>query len=152
MVLGATAGLAGLLAVFGPSEPSEAANQTMVLAGETNRYQQLQFTVQGTSVRGLYPGAVKQIHLKIINPYGFDLTIQKLQGKVETASRRECSPSAENIQIGEFTGRLPFVVPARSRATLSGALPITMPKWATAKCADTRFKIALAGTGAKASR
>jgi hypothetical protein len=149
------AGVVGLLAAFGPARPPSVDEPTVYLVSRNDHrgyHQQVQFTVEGTSVRGLYPGAVKEIKLKISNPYSFALRIHALSGKVTATSRRGCAVSAANLRIMDYTGRLPVTVPARSRTVLTGAMPVTMPREATAKCADTRFTIMLSGTGAKAPR
>ena len=151
----ALAGLAGMLAAFGPARPQRADEPTLFLVSRDDRHgyrPDVEFTVEGTSVRGLYPGAVKNIKLSIVNPYGFALQIRSLTGKVRATSRRECAVSSDNLQVRNYTGRLPYTVPARSRAQLNGSLPITMPRQATARCAGTRFTIVLSGTGTKASR
>ncbi|MFI7540959.1 hypothetical protein [Actinoplanes sp. NPDC049599] len=148
---GAVAGLIGLLAAFGPARPQSAAEPTLFLMSH-GRQLDARFTVTGTSVRGLYPGAVKQLQLTIANPYRFALQIRSLSGRVGATSRRGCAVSAANLQVQRYTGRLPVTVPARGRTVLSGTLPITMPRQATAKCADTRFTIILSGTGTKAAR
>ena len=151
----AVAGLAGLLAAFGPARLPGADEPTLFLASGNDRhgYQpQVQFTIEGTSVRGLYPGAVKEIKLKITNPYSFALRIHSLSGKVISTSRRGCYVSPSNVRVLDYTGRLPATVQGRSRTALTGFLPIMMPRQATPKCADTRFTILLSGTGTKATR
>jgi hypothetical protein len=150
----AAAGLVGLLGAFGPVQPQSADEPTLYLVSFDGRhnYTQMQFAVEGSSVQGLYPGAVKEIKLKISNPYSFALRIHTLSGKVIATSRRGCAVSKANLRVKEYIGRLPVTVPARSRTVLTGALPITMPREATANCADTRFTILLYGTGMKASR
>jgi hypothetical protein len=151
----AAVAMVGLLAAFGPARPQSADEPTLFLVSRDDRHgyrPDVEFTVEGTSVRGLYPGAVKNIKLNIINPYGFALQIRSLTGKVRATSRRECTVSSDNLQVRDFTGRLPYTVPARSRAQLSGSLPISMPRQASARCAGTRFTIVLSGTGTKASR
>jgi hypothetical protein len=152
-VAAAVIGLVGLLAAFSPTLPQGAGEPTLLLvAGDGHRRSEVRFTVAGTSVRGLYPGAVKQIRLRIVNPYGFALRIQSLSGKVTATSRRTCAATGANLQIRPYTGRLPLTVPARARTEFDGALPVTMPSTATAGCASTRFTIVLLGTGTKASR
>jgi hypothetical protein len=149
------AGLVGLLAAFGPTRAPNADASTLSLVSQSDRrghQPDVRFTVEGTSVRGLHPGAVKAIKLKIINPYGFALRVHHLGGEVTGTSRRECVANSTNLQVRQYSGRLPFTVPARSRAVLTGSLPITMPRQASPKCADTRFTIALSGTGTKATR
>ncbi len=151
----ALAGLAGLLAAFGPARPQSAEEPTLFLVSGNDRHSypsHVQFTVEGASVRGLYPGAVKEMKLRIANPYSFALQIRSLSGKVSATSRRGCSVSSANLRVQGYTGRLPVTVPARSRTVLDGWLPITMPRQATARCADTRFTVILSGTGTKATR
>ena len=103
-------------------------------------------------MRGLHPGAVKAIKLKIVNPYGFALRVHHLGGEVTGTSRRQCAANGTNLRVREYTGRLPSYGAGRSRAVLTGSLPITMPRQASPKCADTRFTIVLSGTGTKATR
>lgn len=151
----ATAGMVGLLAAFGPPQPQDAGAPTLSLISRDDHRDHrpdVEFTVEGTSVRGLYPGAVREIKLSITNPYRFDLQIRSLSGRVQATSRRGCAVSRANLQIREYTGRLPYTVPARGRAHLTGVLPIAMPRQATARCAGTRFTIVLSGTGTKATR
>ncbi|MGX6602352.1 hypothetical protein ACWKSP_09495 [Micromonosporaceae bacterium Da 78-11] len=112
----------------------------------------MHFTLDGRSVRGLYPGATKPMRLTVINPYGFRLRLQRLSGNVKASSQRGCSPTSTNLVVKDYSGRLPVTVEARGRITLSGEIPVFMPRSASQKCAGAHFTILISGLGSKASQ
>jgi hypothetical protein len=79
--------MVGLLAAFGPPKPQDTGAPTLSLVSRDGHRPDAEFTVEGTSVRGLYPGAVREIKLSITNPYRFDLQIRSLSGRVRATSR-----------------------------------------------------------------
>jgi hypothetical protein len=123
-----------------------------VLVGKSEPHGRVRFGVDGASVGGLYPGAVKRIKLTVVNPFGYRLRLRSLSGRVVSTSRPGCPATAASLVVESYTGRLPLTLQARSRTGLTGSIPITMPKDATPRCSNTRFVISLIGTGEKASR
>ena len=107
----------------------------------------LRFALEGKPVRGLHPGAVRQMKITVSNPLGSPLRLDRVTGTVVSSGRRGCPATAENIQVQTYNGRLPATVAAHGRTVLDGTIPVTMPAGATAQCAGARFTISLAGTG-----
>jgi hypothetical protein len=125
---------------------------TLVLASPVGQTQyNVRFTITGKSVQGLYPGANKKIELTISNPYGFDLVLQRVEGRLVATSRRRCSPDPSHLAVRKYVGKLPVTLRAHSRTT-AGTLPVEMPKDAPVRCADTKFTIAISGTARRAGR
>jgi hypothetical protein len=151
--VGVAATLAGVLAAATAAQSSGASDGTILaLASHSGQTQyRVQFSVDGKSVKGLYPGAVKKIQLKISNPYGFDLVLQRVEGRLVSTSRRRCSPGPAHLVVRKYLGPLPVTLRAHSRLTI-GTLPVAMPKDAPAKCAGTTFTIAISGTAKRTGR
>lgn len=152
--LATAAGLVAVLAGVGSASGGTGEDGVFVLVGRDDRRgsADVGFVVNGTSVRGLYPGATKTITLRVRNPYPFKLTVDALGGKVVRASRRGCAPTAANVVVNAYRGKLPITVGPHSDAVLPGGLPIVMPSGASPKCSATSFDIALRGHGKKAAR
>lgn len=149
----ATATLVTALVVAGGSSPGEPREQAMVLThGGRDSDGNVRFTLSGHPVTGLYPGATRQIKVTVINPFGFPLSLQTLDGHLVGTNRRGCPATRAALRVAAYTGRLPVTIKPYGRSTLPGSIPVTMPRDATPKCANTKFQISLAGTGRKAGR
>jgi hypothetical protein len=153
---GAAAVVAGVLLAVAPSPPAtQDEDEAMVLVGGRggdHHGAPMYFVLEGKPVRGLYPGAVRQMKITVFNPLGAKLRVQQVSGKVTSSSRRGCPASTASLVVRPFTGVLPVVVPARGRTTLTGALPIAMPGGASEKCAGVRFTISVSATGYRVDR
>ncbi len=153
---GAVAMLAGVLLAVAPDAPDTAAeDEAMVLVGGhggDHRGGPMYFVLEGKPVRNLYPGAVRQMRITVLNPLGYRLRLQQVTGKVTSSSRRGCPATPSSLEIRTFTGRLPVMLPARGRTTLDGALPVAMPSGTTEKCAGARFTIAISAVGVRVDR
>ena len=108
-------------------------------------------SVSGGSVKGLYPGVTKDMKLLLANPYPFALKVTDLRAVVTTSSRARCRPGPTTVVTRPYNGKLPLVLPARSRKD-AGTIPIAMPPDAPQACQKTSFTIKLTGTAKKASR
>ena len=149
----ATAALiGGLVVVVTPGSPDPADDETMVMVGREHGDGALHFALDGRAVRGLYPGAVKQMRVAVVNPSRSRMSLQQLRGKVVASTRRGCPATAANLQIQGYSGKLPVTIAAYGRTTLAGTLPVTMPIGASARCAGARFTIALHGVGYRDGR
>jgi hypothetical protein len=124
----------------------------LVLVGQgTHRDDPLHFQLRGKPVKGLYPGAVKQMRITVVNPLGFRLRVQSLSAQVSGSNRRGCHAESQNLQIRQFSRPLPITVPV-GRTDLSGFFPITMPRGAPRTCAGARFTITISGVGRRVTR
>ncbi|MFF5079854.1 hypothetical protein ACFY36_22610 [Actinoplanes sp. NPDC000266] len=135
-----------------PESPDPSENEAMVLVGREQGGGAMTFELQGRGVRGLYPGAVKQMRVTVVNPSQYRLRLHGISGKVVSSSRRGCPATSASLLVKAYNGRLPQAVEPRSRTTLDGTVPVTMPSGATTRCAGTRFTIALTGTGLRERR
>ena len=153
---GAAAVLAGVLVVLAPGPPDTAAeDEAMVLAGgqgSSHRGGPINFSLEGKPVRGLYPGAVRQMRITVFNPFGARLQLRQVSGMATSSSRRDCPANSTSLQIQTYTGRLPVTIPAHGRTTLEGTLPISMPSGTSEKCAGSRFAIAITATAYRVDR
>jgi hypothetical protein len=151
--VGIAATLTGVLAAVTSAQSNGVPDgDALVLVSHSGQTQyHVRFTIDGRSLRGVYPGAVKKIELKISNPYGFDLVLQRVEGRLVATSRRRCSPDPAHLVVRKYQGKLPVTLRAHSRTTV-GTLPVAMPKDAPAKCADTKFTIAISGAAKRAGR
>jgi hypothetical protein len=132
--------------------PVSADPTTMVLTGRGHTgYGPHAFVMNGSSVTGLYPGTVRNVGLRLVNPYGFDLRVETVRGLVVASSRRGCRPIAANLVARSYVGTLPVIVPAHGEKK-AGSIPIHMPTKASAACEKTTFTIRLIGSATKARR
>jgi hypothetical protein len=151
--IASVAGLVGLVGTLvSASWGGDDAHSLILVGNSRGPGADVAFTVLGTPVHGLYPGATKRVVLRVRNPYPFPLRIESLGGKVTGTSRRGCAASSANLVVRPYAGRLPVTVRPRAEAVLGGGLPVSMPRDTTVKCADTRFLIALSGKGRKEER
>ncbi|WP_433297875.1 hypothetical protein ACQP2F_42065 [Actinoplanes sp. CA-030573] len=137
------------LATLGSPGSAERDRPQLILVGRDGSSSD-RFTVEGTSVQGLYPGAARRIRLTIVNPGRWNLRIDRLGGRVVRTSRRGCPTSG--LRVSSYGGRLPALVRAHGRTTLPGTFSVSMPPSTTPKCAATRFTIGLYGAGARTGR
>jgi hypothetical protein len=149
----AVAVLAGALAVVAldsPSDPDEA----LLLVGRDRApgSGQLRFQLEGRSVRGLFPGATRQMRITVRNPLGVRFSLQQLTAEVSSSSRRGCAVTPANLQVRQYSGRLPVTVEATGSTRLAGTVPVVMPMGASQKCAGAGFVITLSGVGMRMGR
>ena len=130
-----------------PSSPEPSDNETMVMVGRERGDGTMHFALAGKAVRGLYPGAVKEMRMTVVNPTRHRMRLQKLSGRVVSSSRRGCA--ASSLQVKAYGGKLPMAIEPYGRVTLPGTLPVTMPMGTSTKCAGARFTIALSGLGSR---
>ncbi|WP_430780897.1 hypothetical protein [Actinoplanes sp. G11-F43] len=137
----------GLLAAtsFSPHAPDEAL--LLVSRGSEPPGGPLHFTLEGKSVRGLHPGATRQMRIAVRNPLGVRISLQHLTAKVSSTSRRGCPATEANLQVRRYSGHLPVTVAATGRTDLAGSFPVVMPLGASEKCAGADFVITLTGVG-----
>jgi hypothetical protein len=154
MMLTAAATVAGLVAAAASVGQWESPKQEMVLTtrGQQFSYGTLGFAVEGQAVKGLFPGAVRQVKVVLTNPLSVELRLNSLGGKLISTSRVGCPATSASLRVQAYTGALPVTVPPRSRRKLTGSIPVIMPRDATPKCSDTRFRISLFGTGSRVTR
>lgn len=142
---------AGFIVATDSSEAEDDGN--LVLVGQGGHHDDpLYFQLKGKPVKGLYPGAVKQMRITVVNPLGFPLRVQSLTAKVADSNRRDCHADPQNLQVRRYNGRLPIMVAASGRTELAGSFPVTMPSGATRKCAGARFIISISGVGQRVNR
>jgi hypothetical protein len=144
--------LAGVLVAIAPQRNPDSEEMLLVGRGGDQSNGPLHFVLEGKPVRGLYPGAVKNMRITVRNPLGYRLSLQRLTAKVTSSSRRGCPATSANLLVKEFSGKLPAMVAANGRTNLDGAFPILMPMGATEKCAGTRFEISVSGVGYRVHR
>ncbi len=107
------------------------------------------FTISGTPVDGLYPGAVRHIRLTFTNPYAFDLNVTSMRPELVAASKTGCEPIASNLEIQPYTGALPVRVPAED-SRQNGNIPLRMPNSVDNACQQAIFTIRLSGDAVRA--
>ncbi|GIF24572.1 uncharacterized protein (DUF58 family) [Actinoplanes tereljensis] len=142
--------LVGLtLVTVGPPSQGEFDAAQLVLTGHDGRTPS-RFSVEGTPIQGLFPGAVRSVRLTVVNPERFALRIERLTGRTVATSRRGCPVSG--LRVTGYEGKLPVRVQARGRTRLPGVLVVTMPRNTTPKCAETRFVIEFLAVGTRVGR
>lgn len=144
---GTMAALAGILVAVAPRPMPD--DEAMLLVSQTGepRTGPLHFALEGKPVKGLHPGATRQMRITVMNPLGYRLSLQRLTGKVTSSSRRGCPANDTSLQVKDYNGVLPATIAARGRTTLTGTFPVSMPIGATEKCAGARFRISMSGVG-----
>ena len=119
--------------------------------GSGSGYGQVEFAIRGKTVRGMYPGLVKDVKITLKNPYHYDLVIRRIEGRVTATSRRQCRPGLATLVTRSYRGNLPLRLPPMS-ATAAGSIPLFMPSEAPQSCQDTTFTIVLTGSGTRNGR
>jgi hypothetical protein len=150
--LASAAALTGLLAAFSP--PGGGTDeQPMVIASMNagSRSEAVYLILRG-HLSGLYPGAVRQIQVTLVNDSDATVSLHRLTGTPATSSRRECRLSPANLRVLDYRGRLPVTIRPHTRRTLAGSIPIAMPTGATPRCSNTHFSIFVSGTGSRRHR
>ncbi|GID96510.1 hypothetical protein ACFQFC_27865 [Amorphoplanes digitatis] len=150
--LAAVVGLTGLLAATSPPGGGTDEQPMVITSAHAGRRAEPVYLILRGQLSGLYPGAVKQIKVTLVNDSGHPIRLHRLDGWPVTSSRRECRPSPANLRILDYRGRLPVTVAPHTRHTLSGSIPIAMPTGATPKCSNTRFSIFVSGAGSRRHR
>lgn len=148
-IVAAVATVATLASSAASAGPVGVALELSTLGFPFHHGQPVTFTVKGEAVNGMYPGITKPMKLRVKNPYGFDLKITHLAGKVIHTSRRACQPAALTVQ--RYDGQLPLKLKARQSKSI-GSLPIHMPTWVGNECAGVTFTILIHGTAAKVKK
>ncbi len=144
-------GSAAVVLTSGTSDsPEPSGDEAMVVIGHEHSDGSVRFAVEGRNIRGLYPGAVKQMRTTVVNPSRYRLRLQKMSGKVVSTSRRGCPVTS--LQVKAYSGKLPQSIEPYGRMTLPGTLPITMPMGTSNKCAGVHFTVALSGIGYREAR
>jgi hypothetical protein len=154
-------GAVGMLAAFTLAASAGArdasASESMVITeahGNPRGYDNQQpfgIAMGGKAPKGLYPGVVREMQLTLRNPYDFALNVKTLRGEVVASSKRKCKPVAANLVTRSYAGKLPIVVPPRSRVHAK-SIPLYMPLGASQACSGAVFTIRLTGTATKAYR
>ncbi|GIE83778.1 hypothetical protein SAMN06264365_101814 [Actinoplanes regularis] len=109
------------------------------------------FGLRATPVNGLYPGAVRRSRVTVTNPYPYPISVRSIGARVDSTSRRGCRPSARNLRVGRFHGRLPLTIPARGRAD-AGAFEVQMPGSVDDACQRATFRLAVSGSARTVNR
>jgi hypothetical protein len=109
------------------------------------------FQVKASTTGRLFPGATRPVSLTIVNPNPFPITVRMIKGTVAWTSRRGCRPSATNLEVRPYRGRLPLVVRPFSRRSAE-ALEIHMPNSVVDACQRARFVIHIDSNAARADR
>lgn len=109
------------------------------------------FDIKPSSVRGLYPGATRPINLVFTNSYAFPLRVTSIKGELVSSSKRGCRPTASNLKVSPYSGRLPLTVPPQSRVD-AGHLDVRMPNSVVDACQRAEFTIRITGYATKAAR
>jgi hypothetical protein len=147
----ATAALATAFVVAASGQEGQP-GEDMVLThgGQYGSY--YRFSVEGKPLKGLYPGASRQLNVTVANPYGFSLKLHQVSGRLVSTSHRGCPATSASLRVGDYKGRLPITIKPRDRRILPGSITVSMPNNATPKCSNVRFTIAVSSTGSRARR
>lgn len=125
-----------------------AAEQDLVLTTTQGAYG---FTISGSAVTGLYPGATRRIDLTFSNPYLTPLRVRSVAGKLISTSKRGCRSTSANLEVLGYAGRLPVTVLPRSRKS-AGHLDVRMPNSVSDACQNATFTVQFSGEATKAGR
>lgn len=145
---GTAAGVTAALAVAAlganvarPAVPDEAASVAGAQLVANPDKDRRDFTVSG-EVRGLYPGAQRELLLIVGNPHNFDIRVTSLTVRVGNAGP---GCGGANVVVTDFTGTL--VVPGN--ATAEQPVPVAMVADPPDACRDASFPLTFGGSAAK---
>nr|BFE67967.1 hypothetical protein GCM10020092_012680 [Actinoplanes digitatis] len=91
--LAAVVGLTGLLAATSPPGGGTDEQPMVITSAHAGRRAEPVYLILRGQLSGLYPGAVKQIKVTLVNDSGHPIRLHRLDGWPVTSSRRECRPS-----------------------------------------------------------
>ncbi|MEV4636402.1 hypothetical protein AB0J80_03525 [Actinoplanes sp. NPDC049548] len=132
-------GVAGLgVALHDPATTDQ--KMTLTAAGGDDQHPA--FTVRGTAVEDLYPGAHRRLVLTFTNPSGVDLLVTGMHARLTATSKPGCAPVASNLEVEPYTGALPARVDARD-SLQAGAVPLHMPNSVVDACQEATFTVAV---------
>ncbi|WP_433792075.1 hypothetical protein [Actinoplanes sp. CA-252034] len=109
------------------------------------------FTVSGTVMRDLHPGAVRRTRVTVANPYPFPIKVRSIEARVMSTSQRRCRPTPANLGVGSYRGALPLTVPAHGRRT-GGDFEVRMPNTVAEACKNTTFELEFTARAGRVSR
>ncbi|MEU8229375.1 hypothetical protein AB0C12_07190 [Actinoplanes sp. NPDC048967] len=148
-------GITAALAVSIAGGPGRPATDTIELVSRDRAHdhpsEPFAIMVKGRPMKHLYPGITRELQLTLRNPYDFALSVKSLRADVVSSSKRRCKPVPANLVARAYTGKLPLLIPPRSR-TDAKTIPLTMPPGAAQACSGATFTIQLRGTATKAYR
>jgi hypothetical protein len=144
----ATAALATSFIVAASGQEGEP-GENMVLTHGGQYGSDYRFGLAGKPIKGMYPGASRQINIMVSNPYGFALDLRDVSARVVSTSRRGCPATSASLQVGVYKGHLPVTIKPHDRRTLPGSITVTMPRDAASNCSSVRFTVALSSTGSR---
>jgi hypothetical protein len=148
-IVAAVATVTSLLGTAASASPAGATRQLSTLGYPVHHGHPVTFTVKGESVNGMYPGITKLMNIRVQNPYGFDLQVTQLAGKVTNTSRRTCGTTS--LVADRFGGTLPIKLKAKQSKSI-GSIPVRMPASVGNECAATTFTVLLYGTATKVNK
>jgi hypothetical protein len=79
------------------------------------------------------------------------MSVKSLRGEVVSSSKRKCQAVPANLIARSYTGKLPLLIPPRSKIDAK-SIPLYMPPGASQTCSGATFTIQLRGTATKAYR
>jgi hypothetical protein len=99
------------------------------------------FLISG-SVGGLYPGAELPLHLTVLNPHSFAISVRSISVRV-TSTAAACP--AAYLHAGDFLGQLTV----RGLGTAHTTVPVTLIHSAPDGCQGVLFTLSYSGTAVK---
>jgi hypothetical protein len=109
------------------------------------------FTVSGTAMKGLHPGAVRRTRVTVVNPYPFPIKVRLIEARVMSTSQRHCRPIAANLAIEPYLGSLPLTVIAHGRR-IGGEFEVRMPNTVAEACKNVTFTVEFTAEASRVSR
>ena len=95
-------------------------------------------TVKGVTVRGLYPGAVKTLHVTVTNGEPFKIRLAALKTTIAANTGREgCTNRPVNLVVRAPKGKVKLA-PKKKHGYV---LTVRMPKTVADACQGAKFKI-----------
>ncbi|MFI7603227.1 hypothetical protein [Actinoplanes sp. NPDC049681] len=135
----AVVGAAGLVVALKDPATSD---QEMTLTAAGADDQNPAFTVRGTAVENLYPGARRRLVLTLANPSRVALLVTGMHARLTATDRPGCAPVASNLEVEPYTGALPARIGARE-SRQAGAVPLHMPNSVVDACQEATFTVAV---------
>lgn len=136
----AVVGAAGLAVAL--KDPATTDQEMTLTAAAAGGEQNPAFTVRGTAVEDLYPGARRRLVLTLDNPSRVDLLVTGMHARLTATDRPGCAPVASNLEVEPYTGALPARIGARE-SRQAGAVPLHMPNSVVDACQKATFTVAV---------
>jgi hypothetical protein len=148
--------LTAVLAAQRPPATSTNGDDLIMLSGRSGTAQEGagDWSITGTPVNGLTPGASSRLQLRVTNPHPYDIQVLRVHVTLTPGAwtgRDGCRNTTANLVVSRWLGR-PFLLRAHRTITVPSTYQVRMPMTVSAACQGATFPLTYTGYATKAAR